>query len=123
MSKTNDLRKLVQSRLKTVCNNVFYEVADKESLYPHIVFSIDSIDLGDFARNDLIIEMDIWDKSTSARAIEDLADDVEELFNNANVPQETILPTFFLIDRKTILDPDKTIRHRIVRVQVQNYER
>lgn len=123
MSKTNDLRKLIQSRLKTVCENVYYEYADDENLYPHITYEFVTNVNDDLYRSDINLDVDIFDKSSSATLIEDLADNVEKLFNNKNLPQDTILPTFFLIDRKSVPDEDKKIRHRLVRILIQNYER
>lgn len=123
MSKTNELRELIKKRITTICPNVYYEVASDEHIYPHIVFSFGTIDNGDLSRDDLYMDLDLWDKGKSAVSIEDLADQVEVLFQNQNLPQETILPTFYLIDRKSIPDEDKLIRHRLIRVQIQNYER
>lgn len=123
MGKTNDLRKLVREQLKEICTNVYYEIAADDKMYPHIVFSFDSCGLEDLNRQDLILNIDLWDKSGQAVAIEDLSDALESIFNNQNMPQDTILPTFFLIDRKAIPDEDKKIRHRLIRVLVQNYKR
>lgn len=123
MGKTNTLRKLVYSLLSHVCQNVYYSQADEKNMYPHIVFAIASIDLGDLNRDDAVVDIDIWDKGTSAVKIEDMADEVEAVFRNNNLPQENILPTFFLMDRKSVPDEDKKILHRLIRVQVQNYER
>ena len=123
MSRTNDLRKLIKGRLDKVCSNVSFEQASDDKMYPHIVFTYDYIDMGNINRNDMMVDIDIWDKSDSAAAIEDLADRVEDLFNAQNIPQDTILPTFYLVDRKIVPDEDKKIRHRLIRVQVQNYER
>lgn len=121
--RTNDLRELIQAQLKTVTPNVFYEVGQTKKMYPHIIFEFSSIDLGDFNRQDYILDVDVWDKNEDATVVEDLCDSIEELFNNANLPQETILPTFFRIDRKRIPDEDIQIRHRLIRFQIQNYYR
>jgi len=123
MSKTKDLRKVIQTLLLTVCGNVFFETAPTDKLYPHIVWDIERIDLGDLHRDDLILDVDIWDRSSDAKAIDDLADNVEALFNAANLPQQTILPAFFRIDRKNAPDEDKKIKHRVLTFQVQNYVR
>lgn len=123
MSRTNDLKKLIKSQLEKVCENVYHEKADEKKLYPHIVFSIESIDTGDLHRKDYIINIDIWDKSDKTVLIDDLADDVEYLFHAVNLPQGNILPTCFTIDRKRLEDEDKEIKHRLIRLQVQNYTR
>lgn len=126
MSKTNSLRKLIASRLKTVCSNVYYRHADKDALYPHIVYLLKSINLGDLHRDDYLLEIDIWHKiknGSEMAEIEDIADAVEAVFNNKNIPQEDILPTFYRDIRITVDDSDKTIEHRLVKIQIQNYER
>lgn len=123
MSRTNDLRNVIQSILKTVCENTYFEVASTSAMYPHIVYSYSDINSDSGSRHDMTVEIDIWDKGTDSAVIENLADRVEDLFNGVNDPQTNILPTFFLIDRKSIPDEDKKIKHRLVRVLVQNYER
>ena len=92
----NDLRELIQSKLLTVCNNVYYFLADERRLYPHIVFNL-------------------------ARSMK--YDSVEKLFNNLNDPQTKLLPTFFVERITNVVDADKSIRHKSVEITVQNYER
>lgn len=123
MSRTNNLRELMYSMLKVVCDRVYYEVADKDALYPHVVFTVDTIDNNDIYRKDYSVDIDIWDNSAKAFLVEELADKIEDMFNNANKPQDKILPTFYLIDRKMVTDENKKIRHRLIRVLVQNYEK
>jgi len=122
-TRTNDLKKLITQKLKTLTNNVFYEQATDNALYPHLVFSFRTIDLGDLSRQDYILEVDVWDKGTSTVQVDELSDQIEDLLHTENLPQENILPTFYTIDRKSILDSDKSIKHRLIRFQIQNYVR
>lgn len=122
-TRTNELKKFLQTKLKTIANKVYYEQADDDALYPHIVFNFRTIDLGDLSRQDYILEIDLWDKGLDTNAIDKMADDVENLLQGQNLPQTGILPTFYLYDRKSILDPDKDIKHRLIRFQIQNYVR
>lgn len=121
--RTNDLKKLVQTQLKTVTANVYHEVADNKAVYPHLVFSFRRIDLNDLSRQDYVLQVDVWDRNNKTQRVDDLADEVENLLQAQNLPQKNILPTFYLIDRKTVEDEDKMIRHRQIQFQVQNYER
>ena len=121
--RTNDLKLLVQTKLKTVTTKVYHEVADENAIYPHIVFNFRRIDLGDLSRQDYVLEVNVWDKGNSTQQVDNLADSVEKLLQAENLPQDHVLPTFYLIDRQSILDEDKTIRHRRIQFQVQNYER
>lgn len=121
--RTNDLKELVQAKLKTVCTNVYFEVASDDALFPHVVFSFNNLNLGDLSRQDYTLDVDVWSKGKSTTAVDDLCDTIENLLQGENLPQDHILPTFYLIDRKSLLDEDKNIRHRLIRFQVQNYER
>jgi len=123
ITRTNDLKKLVQTKLKTLTTNVYFEQAADNALYPHAVFTFREIDLGDLSRQDYVLEVDVWDKGTSTTAIDELSDKIEDLLQLQNLPQTLILPTFFKIDRKSILDQDKSIKHRLIRFQIQNYVR
>ena len=123
ITRTNDLKKLIQEKLKTLTTDVYYEQARDNALYPHIVFSFREISLEDLYRQDYVLEVDVWDKGTSTFNVEDLSDKVEDLLHTQNLPQTNVLPTFYKIDRKSILDPDKDIKHRLIRFQIQNYVR
>ena len=120
MGKINDLPYLVTTKLKTVCDDVYFEMADEHSMYPHIVFDYNR---ANSFQNTLDVNIDIWDKNESAVAIENLTDAVEELFNNINSPQDTIIPTFYVEDRVIVPDPDKKLRRRRVKLSVNFYER
>lgn len=122
-TKTNDLKKLIQTKLKKLTTNVYFEIAADNALYPHIVFTFNSVDLGDLSRQDYILYIDVWDKGNNSTAIDELCDNIETLLQAQNLPQTRILPTFYLMDRKSIPDEDKQIRHRLIRFQIQNYVR
>ena len=123
MSRTNELRELITSALKNICENVYFEVADEEALYPHIVYYLRSVDLGELSREDYILEIHLWEMDAEATNIEDKADNIVEMFRAENMPQRNILPTFYVYDRKAVDDEDKKIRHRVISVQINMYER
>ena len=121
ISKTNDLRKLIQTKLCSITPLVYYKVADEDALYPHIVHNINRVNQIVEHRDDVSVEIDIWTKS-EYEAIE-LADAVEAALKNENLPQDTILPTFYMESRLDVADEDKTISHIRIIFNVQNYER
>ena len=123
ITRTNDLKILIQTKLKTLTTHVFFEQATDDALYPHAVFNFRTIDLGDLSREDYILEIDVWGKGTNSTAVDELSDKIEDLLAAQNLPQTHILPTFYKIDRKSVMDSDKTLKHRLIRFQIQNYVR
>lgn len=123
ITRTNDLKILLTTKLRTLTTNVFFEEATDDKLYPHVVFGFREIDLGDLWRQDYVLEVDVWDKGTSTTLVDELSDKIEDLLQAENLPQDNILPTFYKIDRKSIKDSDKSIKHRLIRFQIQNYVR
>lgn len=121
VSKTIELRKVIQSILETTQKNVFYENADKNSNYPYIVYELESVNFGYTHRNDVILTIDIWDKNSDSTRIETLADDVEMLLDFNNCPNNNVLPTFYVDYRASISDEDKNIRRRQIKATIQNY--
>ena len=129
MSRTNNLKKLVKSILSEKnfieeygIKEVYFEQASDDAMFPHIVFAFDAVGTGDLNRHDLLLVVDVYAKGCSTELIEDTCDEIEDMFDAANLPQDTILPTFFLESRRRVLDNDKSIRHRQIEILVQNYE-
>lgn len=122
MSKTADLRKLITAQLNTTAGATYYLTAPDNADYPYKTFELSRIALGDLARDDVDLCIDLWDKHTDTKRIDEIADRLEDLFNAANLPQETILPTFFRESRYPVIDEDKTIKHIQMHFTVQNYE-
>lgn len=120
MGKTTALRRIIQRNIDAVIKS-YYRKADKGALFPHAVFDFESIDLLDINRDDLILIIDVWGKGNDTSEIEDLADQIEKLFNAANMPEGDVLPTFYRMSRKPIDDEDKSLIHRQLKFQVQNY--
>ena len=120
MSKTNALRKIIQSNIGSVLKS-FNRCADDKEKYPYAVYDFENIDLLDINRDDLILVIDLWDKGKDTSRIEEMADQIEAIFNAANLPNEEVLPTFYRISRKPIDDEDKALIRRQLKFQIQNY--
>lgn len=129
MARTNELRALIETRLgpiKTTYNladnAITYRVASDKTMFPHIVFYLDSMTPTDMGREDYVLDVDIWTKGDQTTAA-DIADSVVDLLSFRNDPQQNILPTIYLTSVGNIEDPDKTLCHTVVRFDVQNYRR
>lgn len=123
MVNTNDLRKFIFNTLKTLCDNVYFDLADEDKVFPHIVFSFQTIDNNDLSRSDIYMDIDVWGRQEEAVEFENLCDLVERTFSYNNAPQDTNLPTFYNINRVNVIDEDKTLKHRTIEVLIQNYTR
>lgn len=121
MSKTKTLRKLVKEKLQTVPGETYHRIAKKDAGFPYKTFRLSSVSFTD-ARDDQELEIDIWDRSIDPKTAEDIADEIEALFADANLPEPPIYPTFFRENRYTLDDPDKTLQHIQLRFLVQLYK-
>lgn len=121
MNKTRTLRKLITEKLRTVEGGVYHRIAPKDAAYPYKTFTLSSASFVD-ARDDQELEVDIWDRSLDPKTVEDIADQVEALFADANLPTPPIYPTFFRENRYTLNDPDKNLQHIKLRFLVQLYK-
>lgn len=117
--KTNELRKFIQSKLETIAQS-YYSKAKDDAMYPHLVFSFTNIDLDDFYRDDYFLIIDVWCKNNQLLC-EQYADDICDMLNAENLPQDSILPTFYRESRRNLLDEDKDINHIQLRFLIQNY--
>ena len=121
MSKTKLLRKLVREQLQTVPGETHHRKAPADATYPYKTFTLSGGTFTD-ARDDLDLDVDIWDRSLDPKMVEDIADQVEALFADVNLPAPPIFPTFFRENRYTLDDPDKNLQHIQLRFRVQLYK-
>mgnify|MGYP003290289304 CR=1 FL=1 len=120
MSKTAELRKLIREKLQTIQGETYHREAANDAAYPYKTFTLKNVSFTD-ARDDFDLCVDIWHRG-DWKVVEEVADQIEKLFQNTNLPQKTILPTFFRESRYNLEDPDKTLQHIQLRFAVQLYE-
>lgn len=122
MSKTLALRGLIREQLQTVQGATYHIDADKDATYPYKTYKLESINFPDSTRDDFDLVVDIWDRSTDQKTVEEIADQIESLFNVSNIPRPPIFTTFFRDGRNNVADPDKTLQHLQLHFIVQLYE-
>ena len=124
MAMTNDLRLVIQNRLNSIkteygLTEVSYRVAMNDQIFPHIVYNF-TITPTDMGREDFLLDVHIWAKDQYVAF--NILDACRDLFKFWNAPNESILPTFFEMSAGSVDDPDKSIVHLVLRLQVQVYE-
>lgn len=119
MGKTYDLRVIVRTLLKQAPGEAYYEIASTSAIYPYKVFELGNIDLGDMNRDDLILIVHVWGKDI--KEVDEIADKIEDILNGKNAPQGNTYPTFYRMSRNTIPDEDKSIKHKELKFNIQNY--
>ena len=122
---TNALRELIASRLNTTTGATWYRLATDKSHYPYKVYDLGPMVFRHAGRYDYTLTVDIYDRHADLdhTAIEALADQVQDLFlEQVNLPQQTILPTFWLEDRQPVDDPDVELQRIQLRFTVQVYD-
>ena len=119
MGKTTDLRKLIMGKLQTVQGETYHKKASATAAYPYKTFKLESVAFPNPDRDDLDLEIDLWDRDTNQRRLEDLADQVEALFDGRTYPAPPIYPAFFRENRYDLDDPDKSLQHIQLRFLVQ----
>ena len=121
MSKTAALRKLVREQMQTVQGETYHRFAPPTASFPYKTFTLTDVSFLE-DRDDITMEVDIWDQSRDPKVAEEIADQVERLFAAANLPRPPIYPTFYRDARYTMDDPDKTLQHIQLRFLVQLYK-
>lgn len=122
MSKTTLLRGLIREQLQTVPGETYHKQATDTAKYPFKTFLLESINFPDSTRDDFDLVIDIWDRSPDQKMVEEIADQIERLFNAATIPSPPIYSTFFRDGRNNLEDPDKTLQHIQLHFIVQLYE-
>ena len=122
MGKTAALRRLVAEQLQAVPGQTYHRNAAPDAAYPYKTYEV-SVSFPDSCQVNCELTVDIWNRGPDWKAVEEIADQIEEIFNDANLPQDTILPTFFRESRTPVADPDKALQHIQQRFFVHLYEK
>ena len=122
MSKTKLLRKLVNEKLQTVPGETYHKKAPKDATYPYKTFTLTSATFPNIDRDDKELEVDLWNRGEDQKPLEDIADEIEALFNGTVYPAPPIYPAFFRENRYDLDDPDKDLQHIQLRFLVQLHE-
>lgn len=129
MSKTIELRKQLQTLLKTIVPNSFHEERDKDTPYPYLVFEFNELGYN-YGKTTLQLEINIFDYKTrfvdgvsvGSRVVESLSDTVQDTLNKYHFINNKIQFATYKINRNTIKEEDKMIMRRRMIFELQLHE-
>lgn len=124
MGKTADLRRLIRASLLTVPGETYHKLPPANARYPYKTFRLSSVNFPNSDRDDLELTVDVWDRNPAndPKVAEEIADQIEALFNATIKPEPPLFPAFFRENRYDLDDPDKTLQHIQLRFSVQLHE-
>lgn len=122
MSRSAELQIIVQNKMEALGLTAYADEAPDGAIYPYVVYSIDSFSYED-ARDDIVLDCDVWDQSPNYAAVEDIADKIEMGFDKYSHHSEdsTVLPIFFRYVRNKVPDTDHKLKRINIKFEIQNY--
>lgn len=122
MSRTAELQHIIQAKIQSLNYVGYADEAPDGAAYPYVVYNLGSWTFED-ARDDIVLDMDIWDYGANYQRIEAMADNLEAEFNCDAVHGYNlgVLPQFFRYLRSKVPDTDKNIKRINLKIEIQNY--
>ena len=121
-NRSQALQSIIQAKIESCGYTGYADEAPDGSTYPYIVYSVDSFTYTD-ARDDIQLDVDIWDRSPNYQTVEAMADTLEAAFDNYIVHDESsiVLPQFFRYLRTKVPDTDRKLKRINLKFDIQNY--
>lgn len=113
--------------LKKLSPRVYNEVANQNAIFPYVVFNIVTSSITEKNREDVIIEIDIWDYVKdgydAVLNVELLTNKIDKFLKNNRHNDEESVFIFQKINRLSLPDEDKNIKRRQLRYVVKYYDK
>lgn len=81
MATVMQLRPVIQTKLRTLADRVFYEKTEGAPAFPYVVYSLKTYNYGEVI-NQAELEVNIYDNAEDTTALETLADNVWTAFDH-----------------------------------------
>lgn len=115
-----EIRKALQSLLLSIHDEVYYEEAPDNAVYPYIVYNLaDSND--EDSVEQIMLEVDAWDTPINNNTIplETLVGNVDNLLNRKIISVKGVFFSIYRENRRNVPDSDKRIRRRQYEYQIR----
>lgn len=112
-NKTVELREELQNVLKTISDNIYYDIRPEVLAYPSIVYKLWEI-RHEYGQTLISLEIDILDYGTSTTQVENMADELQHKLHKYYFINDTIQFAVYRGTRNSVEEDDKkTIRRRL----------
>ena len=127
---TLELKKAIETFIKTKATRVYQRKAPAKASFPYVVWNLPSSDSGYSEREDIILEVDIWDNSNLTIVIDTLTGNIDgdgDIKNPSGLHRKNIFSDgvlsakIYRTNRYEIEDEDKTLERRQLRYKIQTY--
>lgn len=116
-----ELKKALSEELKKYHNNVYYELADRKTTFPYIVFKIDDSNRMDY-KEIVFATISIYDRdNTKIDIIEDLEQLIKKKFHNLDLKTENSISVLTHISSNNFDFLQEGYRRRELRFQIFFY--
>jgi len=124
-----ELQTALTTFLKTKCARSYYRKSPPNATYPYIVYDFPN-SLEKYLREDLMLEIDLWDNSNLTETIDTLVGDVDGdgdiraptgLHRKMFYEDSALCAKLYRENRLSITDEDPRIEHRQLKYIVQTY--
>lgn len=122
MNKPVELRKMIQTVLKSKAPRVYFQDAPEDAVFPYVVYDLpNSIDDG--TMENFRLEVDGWDAPANGDTtnLETLMDSIDKALHREVKRVSGFAAVFYRDNRMALLDDDKRIRRRKYIYQVRTF--
>lgn len=114
-----DFAKLLQSELSTIAKECFHEKNRKDKVvYPYLTYDYDRENMTR-ERDEITIEIDIFDFNTSYKRVLELEEQIKRHFNGMLKLTEELYVNFRFVGSNKVNTGSDTVKRRNIRLNVQ----
>lgn len=104
VKKMIELRNILQTQLKTICSNVYFQSATQTANFPYIVFEIINVRSDGEYFEQAVIDVDGWSNNKDTTELEYMMKEVEVILNHKTFTSGNKTATFFLETKMPVSD-------------------
>lgn len=118
-----ELRKILQTNLKLICPNVFFQSAPETADFLYLVFDVVNIHSDSEGYEQAIIDIDGWSNNKDTTELETTMKAVEVILNRNTFTEGAKTATFFIESKIPVRSEDERFQRRKYTFQARIFER